>query len=70
MATQESNGVANGQTSQVKIHLTSRDENIQLPQDTGAILVATGEYLKIYASHGAGLFHLLCLYSATSTLSY
>jgi len=43
MAAQEGNTAANGQTSQVKIHLTSRDENIQLPQDTGAILVATGE---------------------------
>jgi hypothetical protein len=43
----ESNTAANGQTSQVKIHLTSRDENIQLPQDTGAILVATGKsFLK------------------------
>jgi hypothetical protein len=41
----EVNAAANGHTSQVKIHLTSRDENIQLPQDTGAILVATGKCL-------------------------
>jgi hypothetical protein len=46
----ETNAAANGHTSQVKIHLTSRDENIQLPQDTGAILVATGKCLleRIY----------------------
>jgi hypothetical protein len=41
MAAQEGNGPA----SQVKIHLTTRDQNIQLPQDTGSILVATGKYL-------------------------
>ena len=44
MAAQDSNGVASGPASQVKIHLTSRDENIQLPQDTGAILVSTGKH--------------------------
>ena len=44
MAAQEGNGPA----SQVKIHLTTRDQNIQLPQDTGSILVATGKYLKKY----------------------
>jgi hypothetical protein len=53
MAATDSNAAANGQTSQVKIHLTSRDENIQLPQDTGAILVATGEYLSIN-------LHIIC----------
>ena len=41
MAAQEGNGPA----SQVKIHLTTRDQNIQLPQDTGSILVATGKCL-------------------------
>ena len=45
MAAQGGNAAANGHTSQVKIHLTSRDENIQLPQDTGSILVATGKCL-------------------------
>lgn len=42
MATQES-AAANGRTAQVKVHLTSRNEDIQLPQDTGAILVSTGQ---------------------------
>jgi hypothetical protein len=42
MATQNDTTMANGRTSQVKIHLTSRSEDIQLPQDTGAILVSTG----------------------------
>jgi ribosome biogenesis protein YTM1 len=42
MAAQNDTAAANGRTSQVKIHLTSRSEDIQLPQDTGAILVSTG----------------------------
>jgi hypothetical protein len=70
MAATDSNGATNGQTSQVKIHLTSRDENIQLPQDTGAILVATGEYLPIYTSYAAGTFILLWLFLNAHILIY
>ncbi|KAF2765172.1 microtubule associated protein [Teratosphaeria nubilosa] len=41
MATQPPTTAAAGRTSQVRVHLRSRSENLQLPQHTGPILVST-----------------------------
>jgi len=42
MATQLETTMAGQRTSQVRIYLTSRNGDIELPQDTGSILVSTG----------------------------